>query len=124
MLAPPSVVIEPTEPGPSVAVLGSVLNSRFASGMSGSVNGLAPEQAHLAGDSVGAAHEVASQLDVSAAQSLISAADQAFVDAMATTSGLAAAVALIGALIAVAFLPARAAAKDLARTAMPEPVAA
>ena len=43
---------------------------------------------------------------------------------MATTAGLAAAVALIGALIAVAFLPARAGAKDLARTAMPEPVAA
>ena len=61
---------------------------------------------------------------MSAAQSLISAADQAFVDAMATTSGLAAAVALVGALIAVAFLPARAGAKDLARTAMPEPVAA
>ena len=43
---------------------------------------------------------------------------------MATTAGLAAAVALIGALIAVAFLPARAGAQEPGRTVLPEPVAA
>ena len=107
-----------------VAVLGSVLNSRFVSGMSGAVDGLTPEQAHLAGDSVGAAHAVASHLDATTAQALVGAADQAFVDAMATTAGLAAAVALVGALIAVAFLPARAGAQEPGRTVLPEPAVA
>jgi EmrB/QacA subfamily drug resistance transporter len=91
-----------------VAVLGSFLSSGFSSAMDSSVAGLSPEQAHAAGDSVGAAHQVASQLDATAASTLVAAADQAFVDAMATTATIAAAVALIGALIAVTFLPSRA----------------
>ena len=51
-----------------VAILGSVLNSRFASAMDGSVAGLAARAADAAGDSVGAAHELAAQLDGGAAQ--------------------------------------------------------
>ena len=43
---------------------------------------------------------------------------------MATTAGLAAAVALIGALIAVAFLPARAGAQEPGRAVLPEPAVA
>jgi MFS family permease len=39
---------------------------------------------------------------------LIAAADRAFVDAMSTTASVAAAVAVVGAVIALAFLPARA----------------
>ena len=91
-----------------VAILGSVLNSRFASGMDGSIAALTPDQAEVAGDSVGGAHQVAAQLDGGTAQALIDASNQAFVDAMATTAGIAAAVALIGAIIAAALLPARA----------------
>ncbi|MDA0160157.1 DHA2 family efflux MFS transporter permease subunit [Solirubrobacter ginsenosidimutans] len=97
-----------------VAVLGSFLSSGFSSAMDGSVAGLSPEQAHAASDSVGAAHEVASHLDATAASTLIDASNQAFVDAMATTATIAAAVALIGALIAVAFLPSRARSTGLA----------
>lgn len=59
-------------------------------------------------DSVGGAHEVASHLGGSAGVQLISAADHAFVDAMNTTTMVGAAVALLGALIALALLPARA----------------
>ena len=56
---------------------------------------------------------------------LIAAANHAFVDAMATTASIAAAVAIVGALIAAAFLPARARAESApARAARPEPVAA
>jgi EmrB/QacA subfamily drug resistance transporter len=90
-----------------VAILGSVLNSGYSSGMS--AGALTPAQAEIAGDSVGGAHAVAAQLDPGAAQVLIDASNHAFVDAMATTSGIAAAVALLGAVVALALLPARAA---------------
>ena len=59
-------------------------------------------------DSVGAAHEVGAQLGGGAGAKLIDTANSAFVDAMATTATLAAAAAVIGALIALAFLPSRA----------------
>ncbi len=94
-----------------VAVLGSLLSSGFTSGMTDAVAGLPPEQAEAASDSVGAAHAVAAHAGGGAAR-LIGAADQAFVDAMATTAAIAAGVALLGALIAAAFLPARAGARD------------
>ena len=64
--------------------------------------------AEAAGDSVGAAHEVGAQLGGGAGAKLIDTANGAFVDAMATTATLAAAAAVIGALIALAFLPSRA----------------
>jgi hypothetical protein len=58
-------------------------------------------------DSVDGAHAVAAQLGDSAS-GLVSTADQAFVTAMGTTTDVAAAVALVGALVALVFLPARA----------------
>src|SRR5262249_22678469 len=84
-----------------VAVLGSILASRYGSGMDNSAPGAAM-------DSVGAAHQVASQLGGAAGNHLTNAADHAFVQAMSTTTSVAAAVALLGALIALAFLPSRA----------------
>jgi len=103
-----------------VAILGSVLNSRFASGMAASTADLTAGQADIAADSVGGAHATAAQLDPSTATTLIDASNHAFVEAMATTAGIAAAVALLGAIIAVALLPARAAAHG----GLPEPAAA
>ena len=97
-----------------VAVLGSLLSSTFSSGMTDAVAGLPPEQAEAASDSVGAAHAVAAHAGAGAAR-LVGAADQAFVEAMATTATIAAGVALLGALIAAAFLPARAGARDETR---------
>jgi Na+/melibiose symporter-like transporter len=84
-----------------VAVLGSLVASAYASGMDG-----APEAAR---DSVGAAHAVAAQ---TGATDLVATANQAFVDAMSTTAGIAAAIAMVGAVIALAFLPARARSED------------
>jgi EmrB/QacA subfamily drug resistance transporter len=75
-----------------IAVLGSVLASSYSAGMAG--------QPEAAADSVGGAHAVGGA-------DLIAAADLAFVDAMGTTAGIAAAVAIVGALIAFAFLPSR-----------------
>jgi EmrB/QacA subfamily drug resistance transporter len=107
-----------------VAVLGSFLSSSFASGMDGSVATLPPEQAAAASDSVGAAHEVAAHLGGGTAARLVDASNQAFVDAMATTASIAAAVALVGALIAVAFLPARARTTTGREIAVPAPASA
>ena len=101
-----------------VAVLGSVLASTYATAMDGSVSGLPDEAAAAATDSVGAAHEVAAQMG--GAPDLVTAANDAFIDAMSTTAGIAAGIALAGALIAAAFLPARARGRSVAPL---EPVA-
>jgi hypothetical protein len=106
-----------------VAVLGSVLASAYASGMDNSVAGLSDGAATAATDSVGAAHEVAAQVGGGTAANLVSAANHAFVDAMSTTATIAAGIAIAGALIAAAFLPARerGAPAPLAGAAVPEP---
>ena len=109
-----------------VAVLGSVLASGYGGSMDGAaVAGLPAEAAETASDSVGGAHAVATQIGGEAATRLTHLADQAFVDAMATTALIAAGVALVGALIAAAFLPSRAAGEPvIAADALPEPAAA
>jgi DHA2 family multidrug resistance protein-like MFS transporter len=57
--------------------------------------------------------------------SLVDAANRAFVDAMGTTAGIAAAIAVVGALIAAAFLPSRARAEAVVHgPALPEGAAA
>jgi EmrB/QacA subfamily drug resistance transporter len=89
-----------------VAVLGSVLASTYASDMDGATAALPADAAAAAEDSVAGAHAVAGQLGSGGAE-LISTANQAFVDAFSTTAGIAAAIALVGALIAAAFLPSR-----------------
>ena len=108
-----------------IAVLGSLLTSAYASGMGGAVPGLSLEAATAASDSVGAAHAVAARLDGGAGTDLISASNQAFVDAMSTTASIAAAIAIAGVLIAAAFLPARAHTEPAKPTAaLPEGAAA
>jgi hypothetical protein len=91
-----------------VAVLGSILASAYASAMHGATTALPADAAAAATDSVGAAHQVAARLDGNAASQLVAASNHAFVDAMTSTASIAAAIALAGALIAAAFLPARA----------------
>ena len=91
--------------------------------MDGAVAGLPAGAAAAASDSVGAAHEVAAQLGGSPAA--WSRRNSAFVDAMATTATIAAAIAVVGALIAAAFLPARARTEPVgAGGALPAPAAA
>jgi EmrB/QacA subfamily drug resistance transporter len=105
-----------------IAVLGSVLASSYSGGMDGAVAGLPADAASAASDSVGAAHAVAAQLG---SADLVAASNGAFVDAMATTASIAAAIAIVGALIAAAFLPARARTEsEGAGGALPAPAAA
>ena len=91
-----------------IAVLGSVLTSAYGGGMDAAVDGLPADAAATASDSVGAAHQVAAQIG---SADLVTAANQAFVDAMSSTASIAAGIAVAGALIALAFLPARAKAR-------------
>jgi len=91
-----------------VAVLGSVLASAYAGAMDGATDGLSSGAAAAASDSVGAAHEVAAGIGGQSAAELVASANQAFVEAMSATASIAAGVALVGALIAARFLPARA----------------
>ncbi|MDZ5620072.1 MFS transporter [Nocardioides sp. HM23] len=90
-----------------VAVLGSILASKYGSSIDGSVSTLPEPVAAASQDSVEGAHVVAAQLGGDSATNLIASADQAFVTAMGTTTDIAAAVALAGALVALVFLPAR-----------------
>jgi EmrB/QacA subfamily drug resistance transporter len=106
-----------------IAVLGSLLTSSYGSNMDGAVAGLPSSAAEAAGDSIGAAHDVGAQVGGDAGAHLVGLANQAFVDAMATTATIAAAFAVIGALIALAFLPARAR-RERAAAALPAPAAA
>lgn len=103
-----------------VAVLGSLLASKYSDDMESSVSGVSEPVATASLDSVDAAHVAAVDLG-DAAPSLVAAADQAFVTAMGSTTDIAAAVALVGALVALAFLPARRKPHDGA-SAEPEPL--
>jgi hypothetical protein len=91
-----------------IAVLGSALASTYASTMHGAESGLSDDAAATASDSVGGAHAAAAQVGGATGADLVATANQAFVDAMSTTAGVAAAIAIAGALVAAVFLPARA----------------
>jgi DHA2 family multidrug resistance protein-like MFS transporter len=91
-----------------VAVLGSILASSYGSSMDAPTAGLPHAASEAAGDSVGAAHDIGGQLAGGAGADLIAAANTAFVDALSTTATIAAAAAVAGTLIALAFLPSRA----------------
>ena len=95
-----------------VAVMGSLLASAYGSKMADFLAGLpvsVPATAASAiEDSVGAAVHVASSLPGPAADALTGTAQVAYVDAMGTSLWVAAGVALLGSVIALVFLPARA----------------
>jgi EmrB/QacA subfamily drug resistance transporter len=108
-----------------VAVLGSIVSTSYASGMEGATSGLAPGAAEAAGDSVSAAHEVAAEVGGGGGAQLIALADQAFVDAMTTAAGVGAIVALVGAVFAAIWLPARARTEpEVIEAEVPEPAVA
>jgi hypothetical protein len=92
-----------------VAILGSLLAAGYHSSMDGSaaVQALPAPAAAAAHDSLGGAMQVAGQLG-SQGQPLLADATRAFVDAMGSTVLVAAAVAVVGALVALIWLPSRA----------------
>jgi hypothetical protein len=91
-----------------VAVLGSVLSSAYASSIAPALRGLPASAAALAGDSVGGAVAVAARTGGRGAQALLEAAHTAFTSGMSLALLIAAAVAAVGAIVALVFLPARA----------------
>ena len=93
-----------------VAILGSLLAAGYHSSMdaSAAVQALPGPAAATAHDSLGGAMQVAAQLGPSGS-SLVADATRAFVEAMSSTVLVGAAVAVAGALVALIWLPSRAA---------------
>ncbi len=89
-----------------VAVIGSVLSSSYGDAMAPAVTGLPAPVAAAASDSVGAALSVAERIGPQA-NDLILAARSSFVESMGDAVLVAAGVALLGAIVAFLFLPAR-----------------
>ncbi|MHB8869100.1 MAG: MFS transporter [Thermoleophilia bacterium] len=89
-----------------VAVIGSALSSSYSSEMKPALTGLPPQAAALAGDSVGAALEVARRAGP-VADALAEAARAAFVHAMGDALLIGAGIIMLGAVAVVAFLPSR-----------------
>ncbi len=101
-----------------VAVLGSILNSVYTAHMDSKVGGLTADAAHAASDNLQAAVAVSVKLPAPAAQSLVAAAEDAFVHAMDVTVLVGAGITLLGALVALLWLPHHGAHPD---DAVPEP---
>jgi DHA2 family multidrug resistance protein-like MFS transporter len=102
-----------------VAILGSVSASGYGGHMSSAVDGLPADAAGSASDSIGGAVQVASQIGGSTGESLIAAAQDAFVTSMSEAAIVAASLALLAAFVAARFLPAREGVPDT----LPAPVA-
>jgi DHA2 family multidrug resistance protein-like MFS transporter len=90
-----------------VAVLGSLLASHYRGGMDGAVQGLPGAASTTAHESIVGAGAVAERIGGTAGRALHDAAGVAFVDAMQVAMLVAAAVVMAGAVLALAFLPAR-----------------
>lgn len=88
-----------------VAVIGSLISSSYRSRMDDVVVGLPPTAAQTAHDSLGAALQVAARSGP-AGEHLAEVARQSFLHAMALGLRAGALVAILGAVVAIAFLPA------------------
>jgi EmrB/QacA subfamily drug resistance transporter len=82
-----------------VAVVGSLVNSLYSNDLTGSVDGLPPAAQEAAKESIGAAATVAGQLPGDAGNALLTAASDAFVQAMAIGLSVAAALAAATAVV-------------------------
>jgi len=93
-----------------VAILGSLLSSAYATRVGSALagHGFSAASATAAKDSIGSALAAANQVGGQQGQALADAARHSFVGAMGPTFLVAAGVALVGAVIVLAFLPARA----------------
>jgi hypothetical protein len=90
----------------SVAVLGSVLSSAYRNALNPTLSALPAGLRNAAGSSITATQAIAAQLG-HAGQFLLAPADSAFVDAMRVTTGVAAALAVVGGLAVLRWMPGR-----------------
>ena len=91
-----------------VAVLGSLLSSVYGTRMTDTLHGLPSTIVSAASDSVGAAVGIGARIGGAPGRALVDTAHSSFIHGMDVTLVVAAGVALIGALVALLFLPARA----------------
>ncbi|MFG1779192.1 DHA2 family efflux MFS transporter permease subunit [Micromonospora sp. NPDC049048] len=100
-----------------VAVIGSVLSAVYRADIESALRDLPAGARDTAGESISGAYAAASQLGP-AAPGLIAVADDAFVTAMHWAAGLAAAIAALGILVVLRWMPGRSA----SRAGQPAPV--
>jgi hypothetical protein len=89
-----------------VAVLGSILASGYGAAIQPALRSAPPQVARTAGDSIGAATTIATQLGPHG-QGLLEAARSAFIQGMGDAVQVGAAAATLAALLVLLFLPAR-----------------
>ncbi len=70
--------------------------------------GLSPDKADAARNSIGAASQIASDLGGAAENALVTATQSAFLDGFGIALGIAAAIAFVGEMIVLRFMPSRA----------------
>jgi EmrB/QacA subfamily drug resistance transporter len=90
-----------------VAVLGSVMASSYGSAIEPALRGVSPQIAQAAGDSIGAASTIATQLGTQG-QALLQAARSAYIEGMGNAVLVGSAVATAAVVVVLLFLPARA----------------
>ncbi|MER7417499.1 MFS transporter [Micromonospora peucetia] len=103
-----------------VAVLGSVLSAVYRADVDPALRDLPAGAREAAGESISGAYAAAGQLGPAAPQ-LIAVADDAFLAAMHWAAGLAAAIAALGILVVLRWMPGRPAAGAGAPAAVGEP---
>jgi EmrB/QacA subfamily drug resistance transporter len=89
-----------------VAVLGSLVASKYTSSISSAIGGLSTEQHHLADSSLSGALQVAASLPGDAGAALNHAARQAYLDGMSLAVVVGAIVCLVAAVVVYRLLPA------------------
>ena len=89
------------------AVMGSVLSSAYRSSIDSSLAALPAGAADAAGESIGAALGVAEQMDPGSAGGLVLAAQEAFMDGLALSMAIGAAVVAVCIVAVLRFMPPR-----------------
>ena len=88
-----------------VGIFGSIMSSIYASSMSDAVKGLPAELADGASNQIGAALQIAGQLEGAASGALVAASKSAFIDGASTVYIISGIVALVGMAFVVRFMP-------------------
>jgi EmrB/QacA subfamily drug resistance transporter len=92
-----------------VAVLGSLFAASYSAAMAAVTGAMPPAAADAARESLAAASAIAATVGGDAGAALLATAQGAFVDAMSMTSIIGAGFAIVGALVALTWLPSRSA---------------